>query len=134
MADWFEDGLRFQCTRCGACCRGEPGYVWVTLEEAAAIARAAGMSLRDLQASCLRRVGGRISLIEKADGDCIFWKDGAGCTVYTARPLQCRTFPFWKENVRSEKAWHHLAERCPGVGHGKRHSADEVRRCLKRMP
>ena len=26
---WYRDGLRFACTRCGACCTGAPGYVWV---------------------------------------------------------------------------------------------------------
>ena len=28
--EWYRDGLRFECTRCGACCTGAPGYVWVT--------------------------------------------------------------------------------------------------------
>ena len=26
---WYRDGLRFECTRCGHCCTGAPGYVWV---------------------------------------------------------------------------------------------------------
>ena len=26
---WYSEGLRFECTQCGACCSGEPGYVWV---------------------------------------------------------------------------------------------------------
>ena len=28
-APWYRDGLRFTCTRCGNCCTGAPGYVWV---------------------------------------------------------------------------------------------------------
>ncbi len=133
MADWFEEGLRFECRRCGDCCRGEPGYVWVTLEEAASMAALLQMSLADFQATALRRVGARMSLIEKPNGDCIFWEDGAGCTVYQARPIQCRTFPFWKDNVRSREAWRRLQKRCPGVSHGKKHSAQKIRECLKRM-
>ena len=35
---WYEDGLRFRCTRCGACCTGSPGFVWVNAEELADIA------------------------------------------------------------------------------------------------
>ena len=28
MSDpWYNDGLRFTCTRCGHCCTGEPGFV-----------------------------------------------------------------------------------------------------------
>jgi Fe-S-cluster containining protein len=30
---WFKDGLRFECQRCGRCCRGEPGVVWVNKQE-----------------------------------------------------------------------------------------------------
>ena len=35
---WYRDGLAFTCTRCGDCCTGSPGYVWVTLEEMRRIA------------------------------------------------------------------------------------------------
>ena len=26
---WYHLGLRFQCTGCGDCCTGAPGYVWI---------------------------------------------------------------------------------------------------------
>ena len=132
MDDWFSDGLSFECTRCGDCCRGEPGYVWVTLEEAGAIAASVAMPFRDFESSCLRRIGRKMSLLEKPNGDCILWQDGKGCTVYDVRPLQCRTFPFWSENIRSAQAWHDLAARCPGVDKGRRFSADEIRRMRDR--
>ena len=35
---WYQDGLAFECTRCGACCTGAPGYVWVNDEEIARLA------------------------------------------------------------------------------------------------
>ena len=35
---WYDAGLKFQCTRCGACCTGAPGYVWVNGEEIARLA------------------------------------------------------------------------------------------------
>src|SRR5687768_2223484 len=37
------------------------------------------------------------------------------CSVYPVRPLQCRTWPFWPENLSSEKAWDHAAKRCHGM-------------------
>ena len=40
---WYERGFRFECTRCGACCRGEEGYVWVTDADIKRMARALGM-------------------------------------------------------------------------------------------
>ncbi|HUX21603.1 MAG TPA: YkgJ family cysteine cluster protein, partial [Spirochaetia bacterium] len=27
---FYQDGLRFECTRCDACCRHEPGYVFLS--------------------------------------------------------------------------------------------------------
>src|SRR5438105_3224904 len=35
---WYQDGLRFSCTRCGHCCTGEPGFVWVCAAARAALA------------------------------------------------------------------------------------------------
>ena len=35
---WYADGLRFECTGCGDCCTGSPGYVWVTQKEIDALA------------------------------------------------------------------------------------------------
>src|SRR6478672_6707328 len=35
---WFSEGLRFSCTRCGNCCTGAPGFVWVSPEELATLA------------------------------------------------------------------------------------------------
>ena len=39
---WYSGGLAFECTRCGHCCTGDPGFVWVTEEELAAIAKFLG--------------------------------------------------------------------------------------------
>jgi len=65
---WYKDGLRFQCTRCGNCCTGPPGYVWVTPEEIAAIAEHRGESVDEVQALFTRLVGKRRSLKEKPNG------------------------------------------------------------------
>ncbi len=35
---WWEEGLRFTCLGCGRCCRGEPGAIYFTPEEEAAMA------------------------------------------------------------------------------------------------
>jgi len=63
-------------------------------------------------------VGGRaLSLIEKQSYDCVFLENGK-CSVYQARPIQCRTYPFWEEILKSEKAWNEEAAYCPGIGKG----------------
>ncbi len=124
---WFEDGLAFTCTQCGACCTGAPGYVWVDDEEIARLAEFRGESVEAFGLRFLRRVGDRISLIERPGGDCIFWDKQAGCTVYQARPVQCRTWPFWPENIESPEAWEHVTAVCPGSGRGQLFSVEEIR-------
>ena len=49
---------------------------------------------------------------------CEFLKDG-GCSVHPAKPLQCRTFPYWPELVGNRKNWRKTAEWCPGIDKGE---------------
>ena len=82
------------------------------------MARHLNLSVPAFGRKYLRRVEGRRSLLEHPNGDCIFFKD-RGCIVYPLRPRQCRTFPFWPENLRSRRAWEELKDECPGVGKGR---------------
>jgi uncharacterized protein len=128
-SSWFKDGLRFQCTQCGNCCTGAPGFVWVNKAEIQALAIRFKMEISDFEAQFVREVGVRKSLVEHANGDCIFF-DGETrkCTVYEHRPRQCRTWPFWDSNIRTPEAWARTCEVCPGSGHGTLVSVEEVLR------
>jgi Fe-S-cluster containining protein len=131
---WYRDGLAFECTRCGACCTGAPGYVWVSHDEIERLAEFRGQPVDQFAAQFVRQVGDRYSLIEKPGGDCIFWDKNAGCTVYPARPLQCRTWPFWPENVETKADWDYVRQICPGSGHGRVFSVDEILSALSKTP
>lgn len=125
---WYAEGLRFTCQQCGNCCRGpDPGYVWVTVEEIEALAKRLDMTVDAFGRYYLRRVGGRYSLVERANHDCVFWKEGAGCTVYEDRPSQCRTFPFWPEFIESKDAWRNI-NWCRGLGEGRLFQPSEIER------
>ena len=125
---WYAKGLRFQCTQCGDCCTGAPGFVWVNQEEIAALAAAIGMvDLAEFERLYVRRVGVRKSLRERPNGDCVFFDNQLRqCTVYPARPRQCRTWPFWDSNLRSEQAWQATCQVCPGSGKGPLHSREQI--------
>lgn len=126
---WYKDGLRFQCQRCGNCCRGEPGTIAIAPEEAAAIARRLGVSEADFRHTyTCSLAGGGLSLREKPNGDCILYDPQQGCTVYADRPRQCRTWPFWEEVVRSPARWAEETQRCPGMNQGPLYSAAAIRR------
>lgn len=88
-----------KCVECGgACCIGESGYIFLELSEAQTIAEFLGLSLEEFSKRFLRQVGTRYSLIEKPHSSgkaCIFFDDKFKCTIYSVRPKNCQTFPFW---------------------------------------
>lgn len=124
---WYRDGLRFECTQCGDCCTGAPGFVWVNKEEIAALAARLGMEVPAFEEKYVRTVGVRKSLVEYSNGDCVFFDGQArNCTVYEDRPRQCRSWPFWDSNVRTEAAWKETCEACPGSGKGRLYTIGEI--------
>jgi Fe-S-cluster containining protein len=131
---WYDDGLRFRCTRCGNCCTGEPGFVWVNEEEIRRIAEYRGESVDEVTQIFTTAVGEDRSLREKLNGDCVFYDRTLGCTIYPVRPRQCHTWPFWESNVQSETAWQRTCEICPGSGKGELISAEEITRRVNVIP
>lgn len=132
---WYHAGLRFKCSECGDCCTGAPGYVWVNKEEIAALAAEIGMAdVEEFERKYVRKIGIRKSLVEFPNGDCVFF-DGQSrkCTVYNARPRQCRTWPFWDSNLRTPEAWQATCEVCPGSGQGKLHQLGPIEEQRKVM-
>jgi len=134
---WFADGLRFECTQCGNCCTGPPGYVWFTEDEGRAMARELKMEIAAFQSKYARRAMKRWTLKETRTEhgyDCVFLDRSshpgtAVCGIYKARPHQCRTWPFWPEIVKSERSWN-VTRRdtpCPGIGTGALVSAEQIR-------
>lgn len=130
---WYQAGLRFRCTQCGDCCTGEPGFVWLNDDEIDALAKLVGES-RDRFLALYTRVAHRgPTLREKLGGDCVFYEAGRGCTVYEARPRQCRTWPFWESNVRTPGDWQQTRAVCPGAGQGELISAEEITRRVQTL-
>jgi len=131
----YRDGLRFSCTRCSRCCRHTPGYVFLSERDLERIARALGLDTVETRRRYCRavRIGAfsRVSLKEKPNLDCILWEDG-GCSIYSSRPLQCRSFPFWSSNLASRESWEEQAASCPGIGRGRMHGKARIQRWLAR--
>ena len=124
---WYADGLRFRCTQCGDCCTGAPGYVWVNQAEIEVLAAERGEPLDAFEDQYVRKIGVRKSLKEFSNGDCVFFDaQTRRCTVYQARPRQCRTWPFWDSNLRSPDSWSETCQACPGSGQGRLYSWEEI--------
>jgi uncharacterized protein len=126
---FYRQGLRFECTRCSKCCRHTPGYVFLSeadvdrLIDALEVGRQIFLSryCRHVQYGPVRR----ISLREKANLDCMLW-DAGGCSAYEARPLQCRSFPFWGSCLAGLEQWQRQGRQCPGIGAGRLHTVQEI--------
>ncbi len=91
--------------------------MWLTPSDLFRMAEELGMTEEQFIKRYTRSVRGRLSLLENPTTyDCIFLT-GKRCRLYGARPKQCRTFPWWKENVSSLQAWKETGLLCEGIDH-----------------
>jgi len=124
---WYSEGLRFQCAGCGGCCTGEEGYVWVDQDDILAIAKELDCDPEEFAKSSVRQVGKRLSLMERPGGDCVlFDPETKGCRCYESRPYQCRTWPFWSQNIYSRHDWALTSADCPGCNQGVLFTLGEI--------
>jgi uncharacterized protein len=112
--------IRFECQGSGKCCtsHGEYGFVYLKLKDRKNLAKHLKLSLQDFNKKYCDKTGNLWHLKERKDNpDCLFLK-AKRCGVYEARPMQCRTWPFWPE-LMNAKSWNKdVVSFCPGVGKG----------------
>jgi len=91
-----------------------------------------GLTPEEVRERFLRRIGLRTTIIEhRLTKDCIFLREAGGtrqCAIYPVRPSQCRTWPFWAENLRNPESWNRAALRCPGINRGRLYTCEEIER------
>ena len=125
---WLEDGLRFECQPdCAACCINHDDYsiVYLTSDDAVGLADFFNITLEEFLERHAALDDGEL-VLHMEDDDCVFL-EGTRCSVYTARPLQCRTFPFWPRFLKTKKAWQELKQFCPGIDTGTKHTLLQIR-------
>ncbi len=121
------EGLRFACTQCGNCCTGVPGFVLVSDDEVAALARRLGVTKAQFIDRYTHMLDEGRSLTERKTSfgfDCVFLDRDtipgkAVCGVYEDRPKQCRTWPFWPSLLKTRAAWEAAKKTCPGIDQGE---------------
>ena len=59
--------------------------------------------------------------------------EGGGCRVHAAKPMQCRSFPYWPELIDDRKAWHKTGSWCPGIGKGELVNIEAARGMAEEM-
>lgn len=141
LTDSGERGLRFSCTMCGNCCTGPSGYVLFDEREGRAMAAKLGVGYGEFLEKYTHETSLGRSLNEKRSDyglDCVFLDresvvGKAVCGLYEARPMQCRTWPFWPGNLKSRDAWARAGRTCPGIDHGDLHEPRVVQLTVESM-
>ncbi len=130
--EFFKGGIRFECQGDGRCCitRGRYGHVYLSFNDRRRLAGHFHISLTEFTARYTKKIDGLYEL-KYSDADCPFLTDNR-CEVYVSRPWQCRTWPFWPENMNSAVWEQEVAPACPGVGRGRLFSAEEIEEILKK--
>ncbi len=134
---WYRKGLRFECTQCGNCCTGTSGLVEFTDDEGRAMAQLLGLEYEAFLGDYARPFAGGWALLESPSTfenqhDCIFLERDsqsgkAACRVHAARPQQCRTWPFWPDNLKSPRTWKKAARNCEGIDRGPLVKLEQIR-------
>ena len=115
---WFSNGVQFECQPdCGKCCDQPGGVVFLAPHDAERLANHLDMDVQDwLDKDCTRSNNGRYVLRSRPEDDiCIYLNDDKTCSVYEAKPDQCSAFPWWNENMVSNRSWHKTVQLCPGL-------------------
>ncbi len=126
---WWADGLPFACTQCGECCHGRGGYqyVYVNEEERRRLAEHLGLGMEAFQERYTVLDEDGYPTLRFQDGHCVFL-DGKRCVVHEAKPVQCRTWPFWVELLEDEDTYRReVLDFCPGSRGGPRVPAERIR-------
>lgn len=151
--EWFapvdprsgDPGLRFSCTMCGNCCTGPEGYVLLSDAEASALAQRFQITLDEFFERYTHPTHHGRSLREVATEktpqpvaasmvwrDCVFLDRDtipgkAICSVYDARPGQCKSWPFWPSNLKDQASWERTKRTCPGTDTGTLVPVEQIR-------
>ena len=120
--------IRFKCQPNSAnCCKLSNGYVFQTDTEATHIANDLGISEHEFSQYFTRIIDDQLCLVDGEKEHCVFLEDHK-CNIYDVRPIQCRTYPFWSENLKSKSRWQLPRHECPGIGKGRQYEREEIER------
>ena len=137
---FYAEGIRFECQGSGKCCtsRGTYGYVYLTDKDVKRFADHFELTRAQFLKKYTRLHNGHVALNDPVESteersklDCIFLEGGNRCGAYEGRPEQCRTWPFWPENMTAKSWAKEVASYCPGVGKGKLYTYEEIKEIVE---
>ena len=129
---WHKEEVRFKCEEgCFKCCL-KPGVVnfdWEDLEDAAEYLGIPQSKFKK-EFQLKKAKSGFWEMDVEENKPCPFLIPD-GCAIHPVKPKQCRTYPFWKENLATKNDWQLTAGFCPGIGTGPKVPNEAIKKNLK---
>ena len=128
----IKNGIKFKCQSSSNCCisRGNYGYVYLSTKDLYNLSKFFSISNSQFKKKYCEFNDGYLHLKEiNKNGNCIFLNNKK-CSVYKSRPTQCRTWPFWKENLNAKKWNNEIIKFCPGIGKGDKISSLNINKLI----
>jgi Fe-S-cluster containining protein len=122
------ENLHFECTQCGECCE-RPGMIYLDDDDIDRIATYLEIDEAEMKRDRLTHDHGTWVIKVTRRRKCCFYVDKK-CTVHPIKPQQCKSYPFWPENVCTAPEWREAKTHCEGIGRGREYDAETVRRIL----
>ena len=129
----FSKGIRFQCQGSSNCCvsRGSYGFVYLSKKDILRLSKHTDLEVKDFINLYCDKTDGFVHFKErKKNGKCQFLEKKR-CSIYVARPTQCRTWPFWSENMKIKKWNKEIKLFCPGIDKGKLFKPSEIEKKIE---
>jgi len=132
--------FQFECQRCGNCCSAMEGTTYIDLDEIFALSEKLQCSTKALLENYIdfgeklvrinkKEFKFKFFMIRQQKGACIFLQEHE-CRIYSARPFQCRQFPFWYELFNNKRIYREIQKTCQGFGKGRKYNAEEIEQRL----
>ncbi len=114
---WEKEPVRFECEPdCFKCCT-KPGVVYMDRKDVRDAAEYLQLSQKLFKSEFLKKEHD-MWYIDVQEGNPCPFLTFEGCAIHEAKPAQCRTYPFWRENMETPQHWELTAGFCPGINKG----------------
>ena len=129
---WEKESPRFECqSDCFKCCT-KSGIVYfdnISIKNASKITK---LSPSSFKKKFLKQDDGQwIHEVENGNSCAFLTLDG--CSIHFGKPVQCRSYPFWHENMTSMNMWKFVSSFCPGIDSGPHIAVSTIRNFLKKF-
>tara|TARA_B100000686_G_scaffold197874_1_gene204711 strand:- start:192 stop:605 length:414 start_codon:yes stop_codon:yes gene_type:complete len=131
---WEKEPLRFECQPdCFKCCT-KPGIVHFDRQDIRKAAAYLDVSIAEFKTTFLIRSDDGEWVLEVGENGtpCSFLTD-KGCGIHKAKPKQCHSYPFWRENMDSKNMWELVGGFCPGIDIGPMVKIETIKTFLKKF-